>query len=111
MPATQVFGWACLGGAVAAVVAFVLPVLSSSAIHQKLQFNRDGLIAMAIIVIALALIAGVVALIPHITTRGAALEYGLGVNGIIKGNSVSSFVSNGVARFRSQMDFDETKLQ
>jgi uncharacterized membrane protein len=85
MPATQVFGWACLGGAVAAVVAFVLPVLSSSAIHQKLQFNRDGLIAMAIIVIALALIAGVVALIPHITTRGAALEYGLGVNGIIKG--------------------------
>ena len=85
MPAIQVFGWASLGGAVAAVVAFVLPVLASSAIKQKLQFNRDGLIAMGCIVIALALIAGTIALIPHLTSRGAALEYGLGVNGIIKG--------------------------
>ena len=66
-------------------MVYVLPVLAAGAIRGRLEIKPDGLVALVAIVVALSAVAGVVSLIPHLDSRGAAIGYGLGVNGVIKG--------------------------
>ena len=84
MSAGQVFAWGFLGGATSGVVVFVLPVLANAAINGKLEVTTGRVIGVVAIVVALAAVAGVITLVPHVTSRGEAIGYGLGVNTVIK---------------------------
>ena len=85
MPGGAAFGWSCLGGAATAVVIFVLPEVSRGALQGRFTFTLRGLMAAVFAVLLLALLAGVFALVPDLKSRGQAVGFGLGVNGIIKG--------------------------
>lgn len=65
-------------------MVYVVPVIANGAIKGTLQLSGEAVLWMLAIVVALSLVAGVVTLVPHITSRGQAIEYGLGVNTIVK---------------------------
>jgi hypothetical protein len=80
------YGWGCLGGAIAAVIGYVLPELANIQLRGKLQLTGWAVVATLVTVVVLTAIAGVVCLIPaHTPDRGHAIVYGLGAQGIFKG--------------------------
>ena len=87
MSAGSLYGWGCLGGAVAAVFIYAAPALIQAAIWGEME-NMTPKRALYILgtVILLAAIAGVVPLIPDgVDTRGEAIAYGLAAQTILKG--------------------------
>lgn len=75
-----------MGGAISAVLVYVLPELVNIQLRGKLQLTKAALWATLGIVAILTAIAGVVCLVPaHTPDRGHAIAYGLGAQGILKG--------------------------
>lgn len=86
MPTPAIFGWGALGGAIVAVVLYVLPELARDLTSTAAYLTRRKIILMGAMVLILAAVAGGLALAaPHITTRGQAILAGVGIQAALRG--------------------------
>jgi hypothetical protein len=79
------FLFGALGGAIAAIVVYVLPELINAAQKDEVNFTLKRGAFMVLLVVVLAAVAGVFLLIPHVEDRGKAIGLGLGAQTAIKG--------------------------
>jgi hypothetical protein len=77
--------WGCLGGLAAALVVYVVPVLTHAVLRSDARYARDRAELMTVLVVVLTTVAGVAALMPAHVTRGQAIAYGLTSQAILKG--------------------------
>lgn len=77
--------WGCLGGLVAALLVYVVPLVTHAMLRADTAYARDRAELMSVLVVMLAAMAGVVALVPEHVTRGQAIAYGLASQTILKG--------------------------
>jgi hypothetical protein len=87
MSGWSLYGWGVLGGAVTALMAYVVPGLASNKLNDtRLNVTIPGVLGVIGLVMLLAAIAGVASLIPaHVNDRGHAIGYGLGAQALFKG--------------------------
>jgi hypothetical protein len=86
LAAPEQFGWGAVGGAIFAVLLYVVPELSRDLASKTAYLTVRKFVVMVGLVVLLSAVAGALALIPaHTPTRGQAIEAGLAVQAIMRG--------------------------
>ncbi len=81
------FGWGALGGAIVAIILYVVPELARDLVSTRTTYLTSRKVKiMFVMVVLLAAVAGVVALAaPHVATRGQAITAGITIQAALRG--------------------------
>jgi len=72
------------GDATACFVVFALPTIAHGAISEELKLTARGSLNVLVLPLSVGVVAGVIAQVPHLATKGAAIGFGFGIDTVIK---------------------------